>query len=153
MLLSNHTNMYELTILTGRQCFWEPNKISFIIFGYLYYFILITKVQLRIKIKSYFYFPWKNKPISAQRGPRGARPTCGGGPGWGARAHAGTLAKMPSHYETIARTISIDSDFTTEPRIISPSHQRGPRDAPRSPTRRTMALDGTPTAQGSHQPN
>ena len=80
MLLSNHTDMYELTILIGRQCFWEPNKISFTIFGYLHYFILITKVQLRIKMKSYFIFHEKTL-ILAQRGPRvevarGGEPAC-----------------------------------------------------------------------------
>ena len=59
MLLSNHTDMYELTILIGRQCFWEPNKISFIIFGYLHDFILITKVQLRNTNEELFLFSTK----------------------------------------------------------------------------------------------
>ena len=69
--------MYEQTILTGRQYFWELNKISFTIFGYLHYFILITKVQLRIKMKRYFYSPQKKDKLNlAHRGPCGATRTC-----------------------------------------------------------------------------
>jgi len=124
--------MYELTILTGRQYFWEPNKISFTIFGYLHYFILITKVQLRIKMKSYFYFPRKNK---TDFGP--TRPTRGSGPRWGAHARTGTLTKTPLDYEQnnpqsmllFLETTLIQKD----PCTLSSLQRHGPRPSSRTP--------------------
>ena len=72
MLLSNHIDIYELTILTGRQCFWKPNKISFMIFGHLYDFIIIKQNWITIKNKKLFLILYEkeeaNWPSMAQHG-------------------------------------------------------------------------------------
>ena len=68
----------------------EPNKISFMIFGYLYNFILIKQNWLTIKNKKLFLILYEkeeaNWPSTTQRG-RGPRAEAAHGGGAHARWH------------------------------------------------------------------
>ena len=44
---------YELTTLTDRWYFCEPNKISFTIFGHLHNLLQFIKVQLKVILNKY----------------------------------------------------------------------------------------------------
>jgi len=77
------TANYELTTLTDRWHYCEPNKLSFTIFGHLHNLLRFIKVQLKSLLNKHFLFYWKLKnaitarPNSAGAAQQWQRPSAG----------------------------------------------------------------------------
>ena len=100
----------ELTTLTDRWYFCEPNKISFTIFGQLHNLLQIIEVQFITKMNKQFKFTENEETESWPRGPTRAGsahpafpPACISGPPRGPRGGAAQPASGPRRGKACAR--------------------------------------------------